>query len=251
MVAGGVELDGCDYWSRAYNLACFHRELGHLPSGPRQALPTMNLACATATARRIGPFREDLARCYDYDWTLRLARAGGRLLFDPAARVGHHPCGVTPGLLWRTFSCRGALQPGGAPATRRCDRDLAVRSAAPDAAGGATPGCAADPAHPRQRAPRHPDVAGLARPPGHPAGLVARRQRRPPSGRCRRPAYPSPPPRWRMRGGLAEGVIGCPASGSPGDGGGCVPWPDRPSRPDPRPVPDTRAGTAAGSPGPR
>jgi hypothetical protein len=106
LVAGGLDLDG-DYWSRAYNLACFHRELGHLPAGPRQALPTMNLACATATARRIGPFREDLARCYDYDWTLRLARSGGRLVFDPAARVRHYPCAVTPGLLWRTFYAGG------------------------------------------------------------------------------------------------------------------------------------------------
>jgi len=107
-VSGAVEVPPGPYWATAYNFAGFHDYLAHRPAGPRNYLPTLNLSVRRAVAAAVGPVREDIPRVYDFDWTLRMRAAGFRLYFDPAARVAHHPCGITPRILWRTWHAGGA-----------------------------------------------------------------------------------------------------------------------------------------------
>jgi GT2 family glycosyltransferase len=84
--------------------------------------PTSNLACGTDVLRAV-PFDErfPLAAGEDRDWCLRLTAGGGRLAFEPAARVWHHQ-DLTAARFWRqqTRYGRGAYRfhrrhPGGRP----------------------------------------------------------------------------------------------------------------------------------------
>jgi GT2 family glycosyltransferase len=74
--------------------------------------PTSNLACRAEILRAV-PFDErfPLAAGEDRDWCLRLAAGGGRLEFEPAARVWHHQ-NLTAGRFWRqqTRYGRGAYR---------------------------------------------------------------------------------------------------------------------------------------------
>lgn len=108
VVAGGVEIPVGSYWSTAYNFAGFHEFLADVPSGPRNYLPSMNLSFRRSAAQAVGPLREDIPRLYDFDWTLRMRAAGYRLFFDAAARAGHHPYGITPAIMWRTWFAGGS-----------------------------------------------------------------------------------------------------------------------------------------------
>jgi len=148
-VAGGVVIPDGPRLAVAYNMAQFHGFLAGARTGPRAWLPTMNLSVDIRLAERAGPFRQDLARAYDVDWTLRLGRAGAALLFDGGLRASHHPCGITPEILERTWFAGGACS----PAVRRAHSDRlrspgfldharAIRAAAPFLAAAATARCA-------------------------------------------------------------------------------------------------------------
>jgi len=119
-VAGGVDVPPGAYWATAYNYSGFSEWLSSRPSGPRAALPTMNLSLRRSVAQTAGPVREDLPRVYDFEWTLRMTRGGARLFFDAEARASHAPPGVTPGLLWRTWYANGSCS----QAIRREYREL-------------------------------------------------------------------------------------------------------------------------------
>jgi GT2 family glycosyltransferase len=89
----------------------------HLTDGSRDGdrlgfAPTSNLACRSDVLRAV-PFDErfPLAAGEDRDWCLRLAAGGGRLVFEPAARVWHHQ-DLTAKRFWRqqTRYGRGAYR---------------------------------------------------------------------------------------------------------------------------------------------
>ncbi len=120
VVSGAVELRPGPYWQAAYNLSMLHEYSTDCPPGERFCLPTMNLSLTSAVAVAVGPVREDLCRLYDLEWTLRMRLAGCRLYFEPAARVWHSPCGVGPGMLWRTWLAGGTCS----QAVRRAHPDL-------------------------------------------------------------------------------------------------------------------------------
>jgi GT2 family glycosyltransferase len=69
--------------------------------------PTSNLACRADILRGL-PFDDHfpLAAGEDRDWCLRLDAAGGRLVFEPTARVWHHQ-DLSPGRFWRQQSRYG------------------------------------------------------------------------------------------------------------------------------------------------
>jgi len=121
-VAGGVVVPDGPRLAVAYNLALFHGFLAGSRSGARSWLPTMALSVDARAAGRIGPFRTDLARAYDVDWTRRLARAGFRLRFDGAMRASHHPCGITEEVLERTWFAGGACSAAARFAQRSAQR---------------------------------------------------------------------------------------------------------------------------------
>jgi hypothetical protein len=108
VVSGGVVVPRGPYLATVYNFTMFHRFLASRPAGPRSYLSTMNLSLSREAVRRAGPVPEDMPRTYDFEWTLRMAEAGVRMYFEPRARVAHHPCGVTPWILWRTWYVGGA-----------------------------------------------------------------------------------------------------------------------------------------------
>jgi GT2 family glycosyltransferase len=108
VVSGGVVIPPGDYLPTVYNYTMFHRFLASRPPGPRSYLSTMNLSLDREAIARVGPVPEDMPRTYDFEWTLRMSEAGLKLFFEPRARVAHHPCGVTPGLLWRAWYVGGA-----------------------------------------------------------------------------------------------------------------------------------------------
>lgn len=120
VVSGAVELRSGPYWQEAYNLSLLHEYAADCPAGRRTCLPTLNLSLPKAVARSVGRVREDMCRAYDWEWTLRMTRAGYLLYFEPAARVWHHPCQVTARILWRTWFAGGACS----QAVRRAHSDL-------------------------------------------------------------------------------------------------------------------------------
>jgi GT2 family glycosyltransferase len=92
-VSGAVVLDGGSYWATAYNVATFHEFRAGAPAGPRPYLPSLTLAIRREAWALAGRFDEELPRCEDLDWTIRLAAAGGTLVLEPAALVEHRPGG--------------------------------------------------------------------------------------------------------------------------------------------------------------
>jgi GT2 family glycosyltransferase len=108
VVSGAVVVPPGSYLATTYNYTMFHRYLDSRPAAPRTYLSTMNLSLGRDALARAGPVPEDLPRTYDFEWTLRMSEAGLRLFFEPRAKVEHHPCGVTPRLLWRTWYVGGA-----------------------------------------------------------------------------------------------------------------------------------------------
>lgn len=106
LVGGSVLPQGDSYWGLVYNLAMFYGSLPSLPAGTRPSLPTLNLGLSRAVAACVGAFDEDLPRATDLDWTLRAARAGYVLNFEPRAAVLHRHRRQALAAVWR--DCAGS-----------------------------------------------------------------------------------------------------------------------------------------------
>ncbi|RIL09690.1 hypothetical protein DCC79_10325 [bacterium] len=100
VVGGAVLYDADNYWMLSDNLSMFHACDAAQPAGPRDFLPTLNLSVRRAAWDAAGPIDPDLPRGEDVDWTIRLARAGHRPYFDPAARLWHRPVRATARAMW-------------------------------------------------------------------------------------------------------------------------------------------------------
>jgi GT2 family glycosyltransferase len=103
IVGGGVAFDDHNYWTMADNIATFYPYLATAHAGPRDQLPSLNLAVRRATWLAVGPFDEryPFPAAEDSDWCLRARRLGYGLDFAPTAAVWHRPARATPGALWR------------------------------------------------------------------------------------------------------------------------------------------------------
>lgn len=101
VVGGSMALTDAGFWTLADNVATFHEYLSTLPAGIREQLPSFCLSCRRGVLEAVGGFDE--AYPYpageDSDLTLRMRRAGYRLLFEPAAAVEHHPSRTSLGSL--------------------------------------------------------------------------------------------------------------------------------------------------------
>lgn len=91
VVGGSVLYDADNIWTLADNLSMFHESDASLPPGPRPYLPTLNLSVHRRAIAAAGLMDPDLRCGEDLDWTIRLAAAGHRPFFEPAARVWHRP----------------------------------------------------------------------------------------------------------------------------------------------------------------
>jgi len=112
VVGGAVLYDADNYWTLADNLSMFHECDAALPPGPRPYLPTLNLSVRRAAFDAAGPLDPGLPRGEDLDWTIRLARAGHRPYFDPAARVWHRPARTTMRAMLDHWYESGRWMPG-------------------------------------------------------------------------------------------------------------------------------------------
>lgn len=93
VVGGSVELAGRNYWAQSDNVSMFHEFVPGLPPSERRLLPTLNLSVRREVVETAGLMDESFpgAAAEDADWTIRIGRAGYRLVFDPTAVVAHAP----------------------------------------------------------------------------------------------------------------------------------------------------------------
>jgi len=91
VVGGGVAIHGGNFYATCYNIATFYEFLEVLPPGPRDYLPTINLAMSREVAESVGGMDPLLPRAEDIDWTVRIRMQGYPLFFEPKATVCHCP----------------------------------------------------------------------------------------------------------------------------------------------------------------
>ena len=89
LFSGSVDVEKGTFWMRVYNLSMLHEFTPEKPAGYRQHLPAISLGFTRETFQQLGPFREDIQRSEDFEWTLRATRAGLRPYFIPGAMVVH------------------------------------------------------------------------------------------------------------------------------------------------------------------
>jgi glycosyltransferase involved in cell wall biosynthesis len=107
VVGGGVAPTGSGYWGLTYNLTLFHEFFATAPAGPRDYLPTLNLSVERPAIEAAGLMNEDLARGQDIEWTVRMAKSGSTLYFDPSAMVVHSHTRTGLGDVWRDCARSG------------------------------------------------------------------------------------------------------------------------------------------------
>lgn len=93
VVSGAIRLIPDRFYLLAGNLAAFHEFTSALPSSERPFLASFSLAVPRCAFDEVGGFLESFpgAGGEDLDFTIRLARKGYRLRFEPQATVTHHP----------------------------------------------------------------------------------------------------------------------------------------------------------------
>lgn len=101
VVGGGVAFGEEGYWSRADNVALLHEYVSRRPAGFRPYLASLNFGIQRSLFERAGGFDASLRSAEDLDLTVRLARDGARLYFEPEATVTHRPRRTGVGDLWR------------------------------------------------------------------------------------------------------------------------------------------------------
>ncbi|HEY3109576.1 MAG TPA: glycosyltransferase, partial [Chloroflexota bacterium] len=89
------------FWQATYNLTCFREYLAGLPAGERRFLPSFCLWGPRRAFSQVGGFDEGWSGAEDLDLTIRLARAGWPLRFEPAAQVLHRPAARSFGRIVR------------------------------------------------------------------------------------------------------------------------------------------------------
>jgi GT2 family glycosyltransferase len=95
--AGGAVCGGAivtptdDLWTACYNLAFFREYLDGLPPAPRRFLASYCFWGPRRAFEAVAGFDVRWRTAEDLDLTIRLARAGWALRFEPAARVRHRP----------------------------------------------------------------------------------------------------------------------------------------------------------------
>jgi GT2 family glycosyltransferase len=103
VVGGGLRIDEGSFVRTAGNLASFHEFTTALAPRWCPYLPSFSLALPRRAGDEVGWFDESFpgAGGEDLDLTIRLARAGYQLRFDPRAAVTHHPERRTFASIWR------------------------------------------------------------------------------------------------------------------------------------------------------
>ena len=93
VVGGGVKFEDENYWTVADNISMFYNFLAHNPPGPKQHLPSLNLAIRRTAFEEVGGFDERYPRPSgeDTDLTIRLRKAGYILNFEPEVIILHNP----------------------------------------------------------------------------------------------------------------------------------------------------------------
>lgn len=91
VVGGGISIHGGSFYATCYNIATFYEFLDTLPPGPRNYLPTLNLAMWREISEKVGPLDRELHRSEDIEWTIRIKKQGYPLYFEPQATVAHRP----------------------------------------------------------------------------------------------------------------------------------------------------------------
>lgn len=91
VTGGSIQTPGKNFWQDVYNLTMFHEQLPSQPRSEHPYLGTLNLAVSRKVIDEIGLLNESLLRGQDIEWTSRMTQAGFSLLFDPEARIEHHP----------------------------------------------------------------------------------------------------------------------------------------------------------------
>jgi len=89
--AGAIVSSTDNFWQACYNVCCFREYLVDLPRSSRRFLPSYCLSGPRSAFQGIGGFDESWPGAEDLDLTVRLARAGWPLWFDPAIQVLHRP----------------------------------------------------------------------------------------------------------------------------------------------------------------
>jgi glycosyltransferase involved in cell wall biosynthesis len=101
VVSGAIKVVSDSFARVAGNLAAFREHTASLPAADRPFLASFCLAMPRQAFSDVGWFDEGLPRAEDLDFTIRLARAGYRLRFDPSIVVVHRPTRLTLGSLIR------------------------------------------------------------------------------------------------------------------------------------------------------
>lgn len=89
LFSGSVDVSHGPFWTRVYNLSCFHEVTPERRSQPMKYLPGLTLGFTRSAFDCIGELNELDVRSQDYDWTLRAYRLGIKLFLLPEACVIH------------------------------------------------------------------------------------------------------------------------------------------------------------------
>jgi len=89
LFSGSVDVSHGPFWTKVYNLSCFHEVTPERRPQPMRYLPGLTLGFTRFAFERIGELNESDVRSQDYDWTLRASRIGILLFLIPEARVIH------------------------------------------------------------------------------------------------------------------------------------------------------------------
>jgi glycosyltransferase involved in cell wall biosynthesis len=89
--SGSVNISEGNLWMKVYNFSYFHEFLPENLPGYKLYLPAISMGFTKQTFYTCGNWDETLIRSQDYEWTLRLSRAGFKPYFIPAASIIHLP----------------------------------------------------------------------------------------------------------------------------------------------------------------
>lgn len=104
VVGGGIAFSWDEpYWTVCDNVSRFYAQSAASPAGERSNLATLNMAIRRSALYQVGLFDETTFTVAgeDTDLSLRLRKAGHRLLFDPAIVVEHRQHRATWRAMWQ------------------------------------------------------------------------------------------------------------------------------------------------------